>query len=514
MLKKVKNIVLKHKIITVFIVLVVIVLSFLLFKDDKNSEASYSFVNVKVSNITNSVTGTGQVEASDTINLGAKISGIINYVGVKAGETVKKGKLIASVDSKDARIALENAQISLAKIKRIDSLDLVRSENSLKESYDNGWNKVSNYITETTSLLEEMRDIFGNEGYLGYRNISNLSSSGRDRVFETEKIYYEAKNTFEKLVKEYKNTSRSDSNDKITSLINQAYKSALVVASASKKTEETFNYVYNYLDNGDKTSASSARADINSWLLTSNSHTNNLLASYNSVLENNESYSDLVSGGDELDIRSAELNVEQKLNAYNDCFVYAPFDGVIATINAKVGESAGSNIGTIITKQKVVTVSLNEVDIAYVKIGQKVSITFDAVNDLNLYGVVSEMDAVGTVSSGVVNYDVKIVLDNDDEKVKAGMSANVEIVIDQKDNILVLPSSAVKTRGKESYVEVISDNGEVVRKDVEIGISNDTTVEIISGLSDNDEVVVRTSVSTSKINPKMMGGPAMGGIIK
>lgn len=169
------------------------------------------------------------------------------------------------------------------------------------------------------------------------------------------------------------------------------------------------------------------------------------------------------------------------------------------------------------------TISLNEVDIASIKIGQKTALTFDAIDGLSISGTVVEMDSVGTVSSGVVTYNVKIAFDNDDERVKPGMSTNVEITTNSKQNVLMVSNSAIKTRSDVSYVEVLDkDINQTSRKNVETGISDDTMTEIISGLSEGDIVILKTSTSStsnsSSSNSKngennMMGGPMMGGAV-
>lgn len=513
---KIKDFVLSHKVITGIIIFVIILILSFAIKSFKNDQVSYITEKVKLDKITTTVTGTGQVEATSTITLGSKASGIVTYVGVKTGDMVRKGQLLASVESKDERIALENAQISLRKLRNTNSLDLIKTENSLKESYDSGWNKASSYITDTTKLLDDMKDIFGSDGYLGYRNIAQVSGSGREKINDAESSYYKADKSVEELSELYKTLSRSDSNDKIKDLIKKAHESSLLVATTTKDIEDALNYAGKSLDDEDNTNFTSARTNVTSWITTANNYTNSLLSSYNSIVESTESYDNTISGGDELDIRSAELSVEQKQDAYNDCFVYAPFDGIIATFTAKVGENASSGVGTIITKQKIVKVSLNEVDIAFVKMGQKVSVTFDAINDLILSGEVSEIDSVGTVSSGVVSYNIKIVLNNDDERVKAGMSANIEIVTANKDNVLTLPSSAIKTRVNSSFVEVLDADKKSVRREIKIGISNDINTEIISGLNEGEEVIIKTSSSnTSKNNNSKIsgGGPAMGGMM-
>ena len=99
----------------------------------------------------------------------------------------------------------------------------------------------------------------------------------------------------------------------------------------------------------------------------------------------------------------------------------------------------------LITKQKIAEISLNEVDAAKVKVGQKVTLTFDAIDGLSITGEVSEIDALGTVSQGVVTYGVKIAFDTQDERVKSGMSVSAAIITDVKQNVLLVPNAAVKS---------------------------------------------------------------------
>lgn len=530
MLQKIKTFIISHKIISIITVLVIIGGSYFLIKNSKSSEASYITEAVKTDNIITYVTGTGQVEATNTLTLKPGTTGDVTYVGVKAGDIVKKGKLIASVDSTDAKIALENAKISLAKLTDDpDTLTLLQKKNSVTESYNSGWNTISSFITEANSLIEEVYTIY-DSGFLNYENFGQLSSLGKDKVNLANDSYYDANKSLKEINKLYRTLSRSSSQEEIKNLIDKSYESAKILANTVKLTETVFDYTVVYLDYQDNTDAISARTDIDSWLDSSNGFVTDLLSTTNSIKESEQSFDDLLAGEDELDIKSAQLTVSSKQDAYNDCFIYAPFDGVIATLTAKVGESSGSSIGTLITNEKVATVSFNEVDVASIQIGQKASLTFDAIDGLKIEGEVLEMDSLGTVSSGVVTYNVKISFAEDDERVKPGMSVNVEIITNSKKNILTISSGAIKTKSGASYVEVLGDNSMVTRKSIEVGISDDTTTEIISGLSEGDQVITKTVTGKSKTattnvsggNNMMMGGgaggpmggAAIGGIMK
>lgn len=240
----------------------------------------------------------------------------------------------------------------------------------------------------------------------------------------------------------------------------------------------------------------------------------------------------LKAGADSLDIRSKRNSAQQKADALADarqaladCSVRAPFDGIAADIKVKKGDSvsSGNVLLTFIGKQKIVEVSLNEIDAAKIRLGQKAVINFDAADELSVAGEVAEIDSLGTANQGVSSFNAKIIFDIEDERIKPGMSAAVSIITDVKQNILMVPNSAVKSSGEKSYVEIsgeeisseilsslsagISLKSLPIQKTVEIGISNDSYTEISSGLKEGDFAIVRSisSANTSQSSSQTQG---------
>jgi HlyD family secretion protein len=246
----------------------------------------------------------------------------------------------------------------------------------------------------------------------------------------------------------------------------------------------------------------------------------------------------------EVDLASARVQVAQAAQDYEqavqdlaDAEVKSPIDGVVAKVNQKVGyaasasDSDANSIATIITDQQLAVISLNEVDIAKVKVGQQASLSFTAIDGLKLTGQVAEVESIGASEQGVVSYEIKISLDSQDERVKPQMSVSAEIIIDSKTDVLVLDNSLIKTDSQGlSYVEVFGKrhlkSGETITtadlpeaKYIEIGLSNDTKSEIISGLAVEDIIIVQSfssnnskaaqSAATQRSGLQMMGG--MGG---
>ena len=223
------------------------------------------------------------------------------------------------------------------------------------------------------------------------------------------------------------------------------------------------------------------------------------------VKEKQASLDDLMNGADQTSINTARLSLQQKQDALTDaqdalaaCSVYPPYDGTMASVDVAVGDDvvSGSVIGSVITPQKIAEISLNEIDVASVKNGQRATLVFDAVPDLPVTGKVAEVDTVGAVSQGVVSYNVKVAFDVQDERIKPGMSVSVTIITDSKQDVLLVPLGAVKTANGGSSVQVLV-NGQPQTRVVTTGSSNDTMIEITSGLNEGDEVITQTIDSST-----------------
>lgn len=255
--------------------------------------------------------------------------------------------------------------------------------------------------------------------------------------------------------------------------------------------------------------------NLNSALVSNTSSLNNLKSSLESAKETNKKVG-VNSEAQALTISQKELDLEVANTNLQNHFVYAPFAGILTSVNnqIKLGEQSSSNtsVATIITNQQVAEITLNEVDVAKVKIGQKANITFDAIADLNLTGTVMEIDAVGNVSQGVVTYNIRISFDHQDERIKQGMSLSVSIITDIKTDVYLLSTSGVKSDSIGNYVEVLNQEKTSEKKYITIGLSNDTQTEIVSGLSEDDNVILRTTskTNTNRNTQNTINMPGMG----
>ena len=212
----------------------------------------------------------------------------------------------------------------------------------------------------------------------------------------------------------------------------------------------------------------------------------------------------------EADYKNQEAVISQGQTALNNAWlsyqqtsstIYAPITGTITGLSLQVGSfiTAQSNSSGGSTSQRIanvvttasptVTVNLTEIDTPKVTIGNKATVTFDALPGKTFTGSVVSIDTVGVVSSGVTSYPATIKLDVPDSSIYSNMGAQATIITNSKTDILFVPTASVQTENGAFYVRIMGSDGQPQQNAVETGISSDTQTEIVSGLSEGDVVI-------------------------
>jgi HlyD family secretion protein len=175
--------------------------------------------------------------------------------------------------------------------------------------------------------------------------------------------------------------------------------------------------------------------------------------------------------------------------------IVAPADGVITDVAVKKGETArpGAPIVSMNAVGKFEIISnISEVDIAKIKVGQDVHVTLDAFPTSEKWtGKVERIDPAEKVVEGVIFYETRVLFDQDDPRLKSGMTANLDIDVGRKDGVLLVPLRALQQKPGRTFVQVLKD-GKPVERDIVVGIENNAHVEAISGISEGETVVVST----------------------
>jgi len=229
---------------------------------------------------------------------------------------------------------------------------------------------------------------------------------------------------------------------------------------------------------------------------------------------------DLLDGADDGDIEAAQLQVDQAQASLEqvqlqlaEATLTAPVAGTVTALDIQPGEmaSAGQAAVVVISDLSVLEVEINldETDVAQVSAGQEALVSVDAFPEAELSGEVTYIAPVAETQSGVVLYAVTVRLAATDVPVRAGMTADVEIVSASQEGALIVPLRAVSSEGEQSYVTRLA-GGRPERVEVKLGLTTEIEIEITQGLSEGDVVVVAGGVSEDTQRPPgpmgMFGG--------
>ncbi len=538
---KIKTYISSHKTVSIIALIIILFIGYWGYGKitSGSGETRYVMTTAGKGTIISLISGSGQVSALNQIGLTPKsgVSGTIMSVNVAPGDQIKQGQTLFTIDTtnaektvRDAEINLQNANLALQKLQLQNSSTSLNT--TLSNDYVNGFNAVSDTFLDLLSTLTGINNMLA-QNNLSDNAARNSGNTGINYRNTAETAYYSAETAYEKNKGDFSVIDYNSKQSDIDAVISETYKTTELLANAIKDLNDYTNFLSQ--NTGRTSDYASYQTTISGYTSTINGHLSALLSAQTNISNDKNAFP-----SSDLNMQTTELTVKQSQNSLSDAeqnlsdyYIRAPFDGVVASIPVQKGDTAGSGttLGTLITTKQVAIISLNEVDVAKIALGEKVTVTFDAIPDLTIAGQVVQIDSVGTVSSGVVNYNVKISFDTTDARIKPGMSVNTDIITNIKQDVLTVPNSAVKTQNGTSYVQMFStalpapiagvqgspSATPPINQIVEIGISDDANTEIISGLKEGDQVVTKTvtgstaSITTKTTSTKSILGGIGGG---
>jgi len=223
------------------------------------------------------------------------------------------------------------------------------------------------------------------------------------------------------------------------------------------------------------------------------------LLSAQAALGNLVNPSELMLATAQAQLDKARQSLEQAQQQLDDARIVAPFDGVVTQVTAVVGgSSSGASIGLADVSRYHVDVLVDETEIAQVQAGQTAEITFDALPDVTVTGVVSQIDPAGTISNGVVNYTVRVDPDPTEAALRVDMTSNVRVILDTHADVLAVLGAALRSDGNTYYVNVVDANGEAQRVDVTTGYTDGDLTEVSGDLQESEQVYLGEPAETEQ----------------
>jgi len=475
-INKILNFFKKRKYVSGIIVVVLIVLGLIIFKNGKMTDDT---IVVSHTDFVNQISISGKVETAEEADLGFAASGRIAKIYVQNNKNVKARQILAQLDVADLLADL--------KIKEINSRT---SDMELDDAREN-LEKIT--IQENTKVESAYRNLLSEDlelipNYSDYAVTAPTVSGIYDGMEGVYKIIFEKENvTLSDLTLR---TFRLENTERIVNKEGSTQLGTKGLYISFADDLDSYKDTIWYLNIPNK-SGSSYLANFNAY--------NEAKKARDLAIKNAEyEYQKLLTEKNDGASSVAQVEIDKIRAEIQKNTISAPFDGIVTNIEKEVGEVASQN-------EAVVTVMgagifqiesyVPEVNIALIKIGDEAKVTLDAYGEDVLFGAqVISIDPAETIRDGVSTYKVRLQFLENDSRIKSGMTANVSVIIFNKPNVIVVPGGVVFEKDGKHFVQVktikkISDR-EVVLGDV----SSLGQVEIVSGLSDGDEVILNPEV--------------------
>lgn len=499
-----------------------------------NQQPKYDLYEVRRGAVAKTVSVAGSVISDQKFELGFLTPGIIKEVLVKVGDRVKAGDLLVAQDvsvlqaqANQARASIAAASALLSKTKNhlrlADIAVLDRALESARVGLETAQRNLQDvYRSRDTDRNSAAAALQGAEtAYQNALNAYNAQLAVIDQsTVNAQMALTNATNALNSAQMAYNQVMNRYNMGQATMAELQQAQLVLATANMAYLSARTAYDTAVQQANFQKISASggvdSARSQLDSARAAYNSATNGLdlkinnaqnilvaaQAAYNLAQAQYQQSlaptlgADIASSSAQVAAAVASLRIVEAQIA--KASIKAPLDGLITAVNAKAHEiSPLAGPAVVLETEGVFQVEafISEVDVQKVLPGAAVKLIFDAMPGLEMTGAVVSIDPAATISLGVVNYKVKVILSSAMEsttQLKPAMTADLEILTDQRENVLFVPRKAlIKSDGGYKVKVLIANTKQSIEREVQVGLLGDSEAEIISGLSEGDSVVLR-----------------------
>ncbi len=521
---KTKGFILNNKWWSILIVIVVFFVIYFVFVKGSSTPIVESFT-VSKRNLTEMVSVTGKVEPISNVDLTFEKSGRVTNLSVSVGDKVYRGQYLVSVSNGDlqasveqAKAAVKIAEANLSALNKgstpeqiaLDEVRVQKSQADLTELKNTLVNSMNDSYTKADDSIRNKTDII----------LSNPRSQTVQLKFNTD---FQLANDIVDLRPKIENSLNTcaaslmslNSDSDLTSLsviaknnlsVIQGYleKVALAINNLTPDSSITQSTIDLWKNN-----VSTARGSVDLAI----SSLSSVVGQYSSSLyalrisENQLAITKSGATGEQVSVQ--EATVEQAKASLNNAnaqleksIIRAPIDGVVTRVDVKNGEAAQigvPSISVIALGKFDVESFVPEADIAKIKIGNIATTTLDAYgSDTFFQTSVIKIDPAETIIDGVPTYKVTLTFANQDERIRSGMTANIDILTKEKTDVLTVPVRATYSEDAKRYVDVVTnsnDTNKIIKTEIKTGLrSFDGYLEVLSGLKEGETIVASPNI--------------------
>jgi len=471
----------------------------------KNPTDSYITEKIDRGEVLQEVSETGSVEATDNISLGFKTIGKVSKIYVTAGNDVKAGDILASLDLAQLSAQLQSARAALA------------SANSQYTKLLNGSTSEDVKITEDArnSAQQDLNNEYGDalalldDAYIKiYNSLTTINSIQDDYFSTSDQQGIKVRDNKNKIneskedIKFYLDKAKASSNhNDIDTALSRAVVDLNNTADSLKIIRDLCDEgVYFYdISSTDKSSIDTQRGYINT-ALTNITGSQQAINSYKIALQKAESqlaFKKAPARSEDVDVaqaavNQAQANVDLYQSQLNDNYLRSPIDGKITDVNVKVGEVISPSqavVNLLSSNPFEIKANIYEEDIVKIKPENYVKIDLVAFPQKTFSGKVVSINPGEKIIGNVVYYEVTIDFPNQPEGIMSGMTVDIVINTNKKENVLRVSKSAVETIDGTQIVQIIK-NGKIKDQIISTGLEGNDYYEVVSGLSEGDKIIV------------------------
>ncbi len=445
-----------------------------------NSNTS-STAEVKRMDISKAISTTGTIQSKDVRTLTSRLAGVkIDKVNYKVGDMVNEGAIVVAFSVDDINKKIGQLEEDITEAKQAKALDAGDRNNTYVNSYDlqtysvaNAYEKLQRADVDLQKAKDELQRVC-------------------DQRAEFKALHEEAKENIEKVEKEYKdkqleyNATDPTDTQKLAELqvdIDNLYAKITTYRTAMGDNYDTKITGFEDQEKVKFDLRDTAQRNYDTAWVEFNK------AGYDASFGNAKT--DYTNSKGNLtandNVKNLERQKEQNEDSLADYIVTAPITGLVTSVNAEEGNGYQATSGALMTIQAVdileVSTQVDEYDINSVQIGQHVAIMTDATGEDELEGRVTFIAPVATAVQGnnttSNTFEVKIDIVKKDERLKLGMSAKLNILVDTHDNVLAVPYDAIEEKDGQTYVYVIDRNA-AEKKPSDSGTTNILGIEVFT----------------------------------
>lgn len=452
-----------------------------------------------IGNISNTVTYTGEIKASESVAVSPKVSGKVTGVYVEEGQYVNAGDILFKIDDTDLKLQYEQAQAAY---------------NSARVGYDNTKNSVTKQSTlQAEQALKNARDNYNRQKQL-YDNNSNvkIAQTAYDNALEA---YESAQQNYENnLVSSRNALTTAETNYNNTKALFEAGGATQTALDAAKTNYENAKAGAETMEANQKLSLENAKAAMEQAeenLKTVNINARGSLDSAELALQNaQETYDLTVNVTNNANTKTAAASLESasaalKLsrNTLNNATVKAPISGYISSKSVSTGQMASAGMAAVTihnTNSVDGEVHVTESVISSLEVGTPAKVTVKSAGAEDIPGTISLLNQVKDSSTGM--YTVKINIPNQNNILKTGMFADITLQTATAQNVICIPSQAILQDGEERFV-FVTDGTTAQKRGITEGVTNGTVTEIVSGIDEGEKIVIKGKDYITEKNNKV-----------